>query len=102
MAGGPQVRADVMALAAITSPSSQVHPAVGSSGHVALAWAIALVVAALVFLLRRAADVRVGRSFLAGEATALILVTTFCVSSPTATPEPRRWPPRCLSEVASS
>jgi hypothetical protein len=52
VAGGPQVRADVMALAAIKVPSSQVHPAVGSSKHVALASAIALVVAALVSPLR--------------------------------------------------
>jgi hypothetical protein len=101
VAGGPQVWADVMALAAITLPSSQVHPAGGSSKHVATALAIARVVAALVFLPGRAADVRVGRSLRSGEATALILATTFCVSSPTAPPATRRWPLRCLSELAS-
>jgi hypothetical protein len=91
-----------MALAAITLPSSQVHTAVGSGKHVALASAIARVVAALVLLPGRVADVGVGRSLRAGAATALILATTSCVSSRTAPPAPRRWPLRCLSELASS
>ena len=67
------------ALAAMTALSSQVLIALGSTWAVAVAWTIALAVAAMVFVVGPgvAPDVRVGVAFLAGESTALALVTLF-------------------------
>lgn len=65
------------ALAAMTALSSQVLIALGSTWAVATAWTLALVVAAVVFVVGPglAPDLRVGVAFLAGESTALALVT---------------------------
>ena len=67
------------ALAAMTALSSQVLIALGSTWAVAVAWTLALGVAAVVFVVAPvgAPDVRVGVAFLAGESTALALVTLF-------------------------
>jgi O-antigen/teichoic acid export membrane protein len=72
------------AVAAMTAVSSQILVAVGRTWHVGLAWTLALAVAALAFVAPvAAADVRVGLAFLAGEITALVLVTAFAVGSGT-------------------
>jgi O-antigen/teichoic acid export membrane protein len=69
-------------VAALTAVSSQILVATGRTWHVGLSWTIALAVAALVFVPRLAsADVRVGLAFLAGEVTALVLVTAFAVGA---------------------
>ena len=79
------------ALAALTAVSSQILVAVGATWHVGLSWTVALSVAALVFLAPVApADVRVGLAFLAGEVTAILLVTVFGLLSVTGPPGPRR------------
>jgi hypothetical protein len=66
----------------MTAVSSQILVAVGRTWHVGLAWTLALAVAALAFAAPvAAADVRVGLAFLAGEITALVLVTAFAVGS---------------------
>jgi O-antigen/teichoic acid export membrane protein len=72
------------AVAAMTAVSSQILVAVGRTWHVGLAWTLALAVAALAIVAPvAAADVRVGLAFLAGEITALVLVTAFAVGSGT-------------------
>ena len=82
------------AVAAMTAVSSQILVAVGRTWHVGLAWTLALAVAALAFAAPvAAADVRIGLAFLAGEITALVLVTASpSARAPTGSGDAVRWP----------
>jgi O-antigen/teichoic acid export membrane protein len=89
------------ALAAMTTLSSQILIALGSTWDVALAWTVALALATVVFLsgLGGEPDVRVGLAFLAGECTALVLVTLFARLSRTDGPP---WARRRVTAAVTS
>ena len=76
------------ALAATTALSAQVLVAVGATWRVALAWTVALAVAALALVPAGPADVRVGLAFLAGEVTALVVMTVLAVTPLGRAPSP--------------